>query len=78
MLPPPDELPFPFHVVSNTAHLQDIDTSFSYQVHINNDESSALCNDIPCSVCLFSCKEGADRYKVLTDYAKEHFPEFLI
>jgi len=38
----------------------------------------AMCNDIPCQICPFSCKEGKDRNKILSEYAKKHFPEMVI
>ena len=75
----PSELEFPFHVYSNLEQV-DEDLSFSYHVLINNDKNIAvaMCNDIPCSICEFSCKEGKNRQEVLIEYAKKNFPEMMI
>lgn len=73
-----DTLNYPFHVVSNSAHLMDIDTSFSYHVLLTEDKAYAMCNDIPCSVCQFSCKNGTNRNKILVEFAKVNFPEMRI
>lgn len=72
------DLDYPFHVVSNTDALQDIDTSFSYQAYIQDNKARAMCNDIPCQDCPFTCKLGEDRQDVLLAFVKENFPEFQI
>ena len=74
----PADLNYPFHVVANTDALQDIDTSFSYQAYIQGNKARAMCNDIPCEDCQFSCKLGEDRQAVLLAFVKEHYPEYLI
>ena len=73
-----DDLQFPFHCVANTDHLLKLDTTFSYSVWLNDDGARAICNDIPCQICPFPCKEGKDRQQVLVDFARENFPEFLV
>ena len=76
----PNELEFPFHVFSNEEQTQDEDLSFSYHVLINSDKNIAvaMCNDISCSMCEFSCKQGKNRQEVLIEYAKKNFPEMMI
>lgn len=73
-----DDLDYSFYVVSNTKQLEDIDTSFSYHVLIQDDTVIAMCNDIPCRICKFDCKQGKNRNKILGDFALENFPEMRI
>lgn len=72
------DLPFPFHCVTNTAHLQAIDTTFSYQVWMNDGSARAICNDISCKMCPFPCKEGENRQEVLISFAQDQFPKFMV
>ena len=74
----PDELEFLFHIFSHTDQMEDKDLSFSYHILFVNDMTIPMCNDIPCSICEFSCKQGENRASVLTEYAKKYFPEMLI
>lgn len=76
----PSELEFPFYVYSSSEQVDEDDLSFSYHVLINNDKNiaAAMCNDISCSICEFSCKEGKNRQEVLIEYAKKNFPEMMI
>lgn len=73
-----DDLPFPFYVVSNTADLDTMDLSFAYHAFIRDGKARAMCNDISCQVCPFTCKQGENRQEVLLDFAKSQFPEMLI
>ena len=73
-----DDLPFPFHAASDASVFADMDLSFSYHAHIQDGKVRALCNDISCTVCPFSCKDGKDRQAVLAEFAISQFPELLI
>lgn len=74
----PADLPFPFYAFPNTASIGDTPLAFAYHVVINTDVNRAICNDIPCTICPFSCKQGHDRTAVLTTFARQHYPELLV
>jgi len=79
---PPNKLDYPFHVFTKAEQLVDEDLTFSYHVLVTSTEDnttySAMCNDIPCQICEFSCKNGEDRQNILISYVKAHYPELEI
>lgn len=78
----PTDLDYPFYTFSNSIPDDCEDLSFAYHVifHELGDVNSitAICNDIPCDCCPFTCKEGVGRHTILTDFARKHFPEHQI
>ena len=70
-----DDLKFPFHIINENT---DKDLTFSYHVSVKEDSLAYMCNDIPCSMCPFECKQGENRAQVLAEFAKENFPELFI
>lgn len=73
-----DDLGYPFHCVVDSSQLDDLDTTFSYQVIFSPSKTRAMCNDICCESCAFSCKDAVNRQQVLIDFARREFPEFQL
>lgn len=72
------DLKYPFFVVAVPEQLKNYDLTFAYHVLLSDDRNRAMCSDIPCQLCQFSCKDGTNRQEVLTLFAKSEFPEFAI
>lgn len=72
------DLEYPFFVVATPAQLENYDLTFAYHVLISDNKNRAMCSDIPCQLCQFSCKDGVNRQEVLIAFAKAEFPEHLI
>lgn len=73
-----DDLPYPFFVVATPEQLASYDLTFAYHVLLGETKTRAMCNDIGCQLCPFSCKDGENRQEVLIAFAKANFPEMLI
>ncbi len=77
MIPDPEHLDYPFYVFSHVVP-DNIDLSFSYHVVFFDNTARALCNDIFCNDCPFTCKEGSDRQVQLIEFARKYYPEHQI
>jgi len=77
----PTDLDYPFYAFSFKVP-DDIDVSFAYHALFSEKAdgpyASAICNDIPCNCCPFTCKEGIDRQAQLLGYARKYYPEHQI
>lgn len=73
----PDDLGFPFYAFSYNIP-PDADLSFSYHVVFHDTNTRGMCNDIPCSICAFTCKDGINRQQELIDFARKFYPEHQI
>lgn len=73
-----DDLDYPFYCVSSAEQLNEIDTSFAYHVLISDKKVRALCSDIPCVSCPFTCKQAENRQETLIAFARQEFPEMCI
>ena len=73
---------YPLIIINETDKYQP--EPFSYVIKIVEKEKSytfeAICNDIPCSLCIIqnTCKNGKYKTKALKTYFDEKFPEYFI